>query len=190
LRVSELASTTSQHNQEPGFPTSQLAAELLTLLREAGESIDEDVGHTRDCLHRARRLLAGDQDSAPQGRPVHGSGLAPWQMRRIVRHVEEHLHALIRTEDLAAVARLSVSHFSRAFRDSFEDTPYAYVLGRRVVRAQEMMVSSDDSLAQIALSCGMADQAHFSRLFRRITGESPSRWRRRHAATRVDRQAS
>ncbi|THK35807.1 AraC family transcriptional regulator [Ensifer sp. MPMI2T] len=77
--------------------------------------------------------------------------------------------------------RLSVSHFSRAFRDSFQETPYAYVLRCRVARSKEMMATTNEPLAQIALSCGMADQAHFSRLFRRLTGESPSHWRRRHS---------
>lgn len=177
--MSELSSIAHQDHQEQGLEVSELAAELMTLIDEAGDSIDEDVGRTRDCLHRARRLLLRHSE-APSCAPA-GQGLAPWQMRRILRHIEEHLQDIIRTEDLAGIARLSVSHFTRAFRDSFQETPYAYVLGRRVARAQEMMIATDQPLAQIALACGMADQAHFSRLFRRLVGESPSRWRRRHA---------
>nr|WP_252192875.1 AraC family transcriptional regulator [Rhizobium sp. CSW-27] len=164
----------------------EFATELLTLLDEAGLSINDDIDRTRECLDQAQRLLSSHkqgatEDRAPQGQG--GQGLAPWQVRRIARFVEENLHQMIRTEELAGIARLSVSHFSRAFRDSFGQAPYAYVLYRRIARAKQMMRESDEPLAQIALCCGMADQAHFSRLFRRLTGETPSHWRRRHART-------
>lgn len=164
---------------KPGFDSRDLAAALSVLLDEAGLSIDEDIGRTRDCLVEAKRLLRHHGGDTQPAKEQAGQGLAPWQKHRITRFVENNLHEVIRTEDLASIARLSVSHFSRAFRDSFDETPYAYVLSRRVARAKDMMASSDESLAQIALSCGMADQAHFSRLFRRLVGETPSRWRRR-----------
>ncbi len=156
-----------------------LAAALCVLLDEAGQSIERDIGRARDCLIEAKQLLRRHGGQAKLVTEPSGPGLAPWQRQRIIRYVENNLHEVIRTEDLAAIARLSVSHFSRAFRDSFDETPYAYVLGQRVARAKALMATSDDSLAQIALSCGMADQAHFSRLFRRLEGETPSRWRRR-----------
>lgn len=164
---------------KPGFDSRDLAAALSVLLDEAGQSIDEDISRTRDCLVQAKRLLRHHGGDAQPAVEPTGQGLAPWQKLRITRFVENNLHEVIRTEDLAAIARLSVSHFSRAFRDSFQETPYAYVLSRRVARAKEMMATTEDSLAQIALSCGMADQAHFSRLFRRLAGETPSCWRRR-----------
>jgi AraC family transcriptional regulator len=52
---------------------------------------------------------------------------------------------------------------------------------RRVERAQGLMLRSDVSLAQIAIDCGFADQAHFNKSFRRILGESPGAWRRARA---------
>jgi transcriptional regulator GlxA family with amidase domain len=44
------------------------------------------------------------------------------------------------------------------------------------------MLADDEPLCQVALSCGFADQAHFSRVFRRLTRRSPNEWRRSHKA--------
>ena len=89
----------------------------------------------------------------------------------------------IRIEDMARVARLSASHFSKAFRLDFGTSPYAYIVRRRIERAQEMMLLTDEPLAGIAVACGLADQSHLTRLFHRIVGVSPASWRRlRHSS--------
>ncbi|MEJ1962532.1 MAG: AraC family transcriptional regulator [Gammaproteobacteria bacterium] len=105
-------------------------------------------------------------------------GLAPWQVRRVTAYIEEHLAATIRLQDLARIARLSHSHFCRAFKESIGHPAHAYVMRRRVQRAQGLMLTTAESLSQIAAQCGMADQAHFCKLFRRLVGESPNAWRR------------
>jgi transcriptional regulator GlxA family with amidase domain len=105
-------------------------------------------------------------------------GLAPWQVRRVLAHIDANLSTPIRNEDLAAVARLSTSHFNVAFRNSVGESPHEYVIRRRVERAQGLMLSTDKPLSDIAAECGLADQPHLTRLFRRIVGESPAAWRR------------
>jgi AraC family transcriptional regulator len=107
-------------------------------------------------------------------------GLAPWQQRKVDRYVREHLERLMRVDELAEQVSLSASHFCRAFKDSFGDTPHAYIVRLRLERAQELMLSTEDTLSQIALACGLADQAHLSKLFRREIGETPNAWRRRN----------
>jgi transcriptional regulator GlxA family with amidase domain len=82
--------------------------------------------------------------------------------------------------DLAAIARLSTGHFCRSFTRSFGVAPFAYVAGRRLARAQELMLTTEDPLSQIALACGLCDQSHLTRLFRRHLGTSPNVWRRSH----------
>jgi len=109
--------------------------------------------------------------------PIRG-GLAPWRIRRVTVYIETNLDSAIRTKDLAGLVELSSFHFCRAFRDSFGDSPHAYVTRRRIERAQGLMLTTNNSLSQIAMDCGLADQAHFNRLFRRFVGESPGAWRR------------
>ncbi len=100
-------------------------------------------------------------------------------------YIEEHLASTIRLEDLAQLARLSHSHFCRAFKESLGHPAHAYVMRRRVQRAQGLMLTTGDSLSQIAAQCGMADQAHFCKLFRRLVGQSPNAWRRAHRQVEV-----
>ena len=99
-------------------------------------------------------------------------------------YVEANIGSNIRTTDLARVVRLSKAYFFRAFRNSFGDSPMAYVVKRRVSLGQELMRNSRASLSQIALACGMCDQAHFTRVFHRVVGVSPGLWRREFATGR------
>ncbi len=143
----------------------------------------------------AKRMPANPSTRVPA--PVVGTatrgGLAPWQVRRVTEHIEEHLASTIRLQDLAGIARLSHSHFCRAFKESIGHPAHAYVMRRRVHRAQGLMLTTPESLSQIAALCGMADQAHFCKLFRRLVGESPNAWRRarrQSAPARADSTAS
>jgi AraC family transcriptional regulator len=107
-------------------------------------------------------------------------GLAPWQKRKVDRYLRQRLEDRLRVKDLAQQASLSVSHFCRAFKVSFGTTPHTHINRLRVELAQRLMLTTEDPLSQIALACGMADQAHLSKLFRRGVGETPTAWRRRN----------
>jgi AraC-like DNA-binding protein len=109
--------------------------------------------------------------------PCRG-GLAPWQVRRLTMHIENHLAESLQCEDLARLVGLSLSHFMRAFRESFGCPPHAYLMRRRMEYAQGLMLTTNTPLGQIALECGLADQSHLSRLFQKFVGETPAAWRR------------
>lgn len=131
---------------------------------------------------QAARALTAKPGEATRTTLTRG-GLAPWQVRRVTEYIEANLASTIRLQDLARVARLSHSHFCRAFKESVGHPAHAYVMRRRVQRAQGLMLGTVDSLSQIAAQCGMADQAHFCKLFRRLVGESPNAWRRARRQT-------
>lgn len=158
-----------------------VVAELSTALNE---TLRDQRSNAAACLQRAQAMLHGvegtssDESSDAPSNKVARQGLAPWQVRRVLAHIEANLSAPLRNKDLAAVARLSPFHFAVAFRNSVGESPHEHVIRRRVERAQGLMLSTDKPLSIIAVDCGLADQAHLTRLFRRIVGESPAAWRR------------
>jgi AraC family transcriptional regulator len=113
--------------------------------------------------------------------PVKGDfagGMAPSTLRRCMEFIEAHLEGDIRLSELAREAGLSASHFIRSFRQSTGKPPYQFLLDRRVERARTLMRDHRTSLTGVALASGFADQHHLARVFRRITGLTPSSYRR------------
>ena len=152
---------------------------LARLLTDAFEGLDGDLDLARVSLSRAVALVDGPK--APD-ETVSRGGLAPWQARKIAALVEVTLERSVRIGELAACARLSKSHFSRAFKVHFGRSPQQYVLERRVARAQHLMLIGEGRLCDVAQACGFADQAHLSRMFRRLVGAAPNAWRRAQTA--------
>jgi AraC family transcriptional regulator len=105
-------------------------------------------------------------------------GMAPSTLRRCIALMEARLEADLGLGELASEAGLSTSHFIRSFRESTGKTPYQFLLDRRVQRAQTLMRDPRASLAEIARATGFADQQHLARVFGRITGVTPSTYRR------------
>lgn len=104
-------------------------------------------------------------------------GFAAWQSRRVAAHVEANLACKIVIKELAASLDISVGHFCRAFKCTFGMPARIWIRQRRIEFAQGLMLTTRASLCEIALNCGMSDQSHFTRSFRRIVGEAPSSWR-------------
>jgi AraC family transcriptional regulator len=110
-------------------------------------------------------------------------GLTRWQMRKVKAHIDANIGARIPCGELAELVRLSIGHFFRAFRVSFGASPQSYIMRQRMLRAKMLMLTSNEPLTVIAMTCGLCDQAHFSRAFRRAVGVSPKHWRREHGST-------
>ena len=150
--------------------------------------LNEELDSAQTCLQRAASALRLAPRSTEIGsialkrsHPIIRGGLAPWQARLLKTHIETHLDTTIRTKELAKLVQLSSFHFCRVFRVSFGSSPHGYVTKRRIERAQGLILTRKLPLGQIAVDCGFADQAHFTKLFRRLTGESPGEWRRMRA---------
>ena len=166
----------------PAMPSSR---DLLTrLINAASATFDSDRDTAKACIVRAAALL---QDEPPRENRLTvrslspRGGLARWQAKRVEAYINENLTRRVRAVDLAAVVQLSPGHFTRAFRETFGETPIAYVARQRMRHAQHLMMNSRDCLSQIALACGLSDQSHFTRVFRRAVGMSPREWRHQFA---------
>jgi AraC family transcriptional regulator len=160
----------------------ELSALLSELIAEAREASKSDPQAANRCFGRLEALLSqtcatndGHDDAA-----VCPGGLARWQSVLVKRHIDANLSERLSTADLAGLVCLSEKHFARAFKRSLGCPPHAYVVRCRIALAKELMLGAQPPLSQIAFACGLADQAHLCRIFRRFVGESPLVWRRKH----------
>jgi AraC family transcriptional regulator len=108
-------------------------------------------------------------------------GLAPWQRRRVVELLQQHLDGEIKLARLAGECRLSVSHFTRSFRTTFGTSAHRYLILHRIEIAKVLLSETNNSLVEIAAQTGFSDQAAFTRTFAAIVGATPAKWRREHS---------
>lgn len=109
--------------------------------------------------------------------PRRGEALSPGMLSRIVEHIDRQLAEPLTVGDLARLAGLSRSHFSRAFQLMTGDSPRRFVLKRRLCRARDLISGGVASLAEIAARTGFSSHAHLTTAFRKELGTTPSRYR-------------
>jgi AraC-like DNA-binding protein len=161
----------------PDCSAAALVSALEPLLAElhGGDERDARPGN----MPANRSAFAQPRPRACGARGPRG-GLTPHALRRVREYVLAHVDERIEVEQLAVIARLSSCHFARAFRQSMGVPPHRYVLIRRIHVGAELVRDTDRSVADIAAAVGFSDQSHFTRTFVRITGDTPSAFRRRH----------
>lgn len=122
-------------------------------------------------------LIRLNGTSAPT-ESLRRGGLADWQKKRIADYIEAQLDARITIADMAELVRLSPFHFSRAFKQSFGMPPHRYHMMRRVETAKNLLGGTATPVTEIALQLGFSEASSLSAGFRRMTGVSPSEYRR------------
>ena len=108
---------------------------------------------------------------------------APAWFDDVTDHVMESLDRRLSIEELAAVAGMSRSQFSKCFRETAGQPPHQWVMEARIQHAQRLLCDGV-YLSQVAHDTGFADQAHFSRCFRRATGLPPGQWCKRYNSSK------
>lgn len=125
-------------------------------------------------VHELVRLAQG---VGARPAPTRG-GLAGWQQRAVTAYVEEHLDETIPLSKLAELARLSQFYFSRAFKESLGLPPHRYHIMRRIERAKSMLANATTSVTEIGLAVGFSETSSFTSAFRKMTGLTPTAYRR------------
>jgi AraC-like DNA-binding protein len=113
-----------------------------------------------------RRLNAPGRDNAT------GSEFGP-----VLAYMRDHYHSPITNQQLARLAHNSVRAFERKFHSTFHLTPQKYLRKLRLRMASRALAYTSQTLAELAVSCGFADQSHFTREFRRQFGRTPRDYR-------------
>jgi AraC family transcriptional regulator len=148
-------------------------------LRQAIESVDNVDGLYVEALgtvllHEISRLNRGSSRTDV----IVKGGLAAWQQRVVTAYIEEHLSEQVSLATLANLVRLSTFHFCRAFKQSFGVPPHRYHTSRRIECAKTMLAERKHSVTEIGLAIGFSETSSFTAAFRKITGQSPSRYHR------------
>ena len=112
-----------------------------------------------------------------QLKPVRG-GLTALQLRRIKEFVDAHISKQIGISELANLVGLSRFYFIRAFKQSVGLSPYQYVLSERISVAKELLLKRDLSIGAVALLVGFSDASQLNRTFLKLTGITPTVFRR------------
>jgi AraC family transcriptional regulator len=179
LLVTECGARSSEVELKPRvfFENANLWQTVQKLKRTSDVGADDQLYRDALGVVLSHELLCLGGDDAPQPQVVRG-GLAGWQSKRVLEYIEEHIAEPISLTSLADVARLSPTHFARAFKQSFGMPPHGYHVHRRVERAKIMLADPIRSITEVALACGFSASSSFSTVFRRTCGRTPMSYRR------------
>lgn len=140
---------------------------LFSELLEGGKNgkLYRDSLSTALTVHLLQKYATGTLQSRPL--PQQGFG-------RVLEYIDSHLTEDISLATLAQTANISTSHFTALFKQSIGVSPYQYILTRRVKRAQELLIHSNLTVAQVASEVGFYDQSHLTRHMRRLLKITPA----------------
>jgi AraC-like DNA-binding protein len=155
---------------------------ILDNLTQVLAGVDEDGGFLGPCfvdsvgLALTCHLLRLYAPRRPRIKP-RVSPLPAWKLRRVRDFIEENLFQPIYLSELSEIAGLSRMHFAAQFRAATGQSPHAYLLQRKIGRAQTLLGDPTLSVADVAAIVGFKNKAHFATAFKKIVGTPPSRWR-------------
>jgi AraC family transcriptional regulator len=131
------------------------------------------------CDHLVTALVCYLLEHYSQPVQAQAGGLGGARLRRVLRHIAQHLETPLPNTELAALCGMSAAHFSREFHRAIGLPPHRYVVNLRLGRACAAMLGSDARIADIAQDNGFHSASHFIRAFTAHYGQSPTAWRAR-----------
>ena len=102
------------------------------------------------------------------------------RLRQARDRMDREFASPLDVEALARTASMSAGHFSRSFRAAYGETPYSYLMTRRIERAMTLLRRGDLSVTEVCYTVGCASLGTFSTRFTELVGVSPGTYRREH----------
>ena len=167
------------------YNVTPLLVERDVVIQHLAQAVEQAVcenvsnsDHFIDPIARALadRVSALSRSSEPW--QVQTAGLPDYELRRLNDFIEDNLEGEITLAAMASACGIGTKSFVRAFAATTGKSPYQYVIAARVERAKRLIEQDQEGLAEIALRCGFSHQEHLTRAFRRLTGQTPGRYRR------------
>jgi AraC family transcriptional regulator len=179
LHIYLRANLVSVHNVTPLLVERDVVIQHLAQAVE--QAVCENVSSSDLFIEPIARALA-DRVSAisrsSEPWQVQTAGLPDYELRRLNDFIEANLESEITLAAMASACGIGTKSFVRAFAATTGKSPYQYVIAARVERAKRLIEQDQEGLAEIALRCGFSHQEHLTRSFRRLTGQTPGRYRR------------
>jgi YesN/AraC family two-component response regulator len=127
---------------------------------------------------RRKNILPGSEAPAQPGTPPCTVTLSQYhKIQQAVRFINDNYRTDIHLAAVAREAGMSLSHFSRTFKKVMGLSYQAYLNSRRITKAKNLLRPSAQTVSEIAVNVGFADPTGFGRIFRKLTGNTPSAFR-------------
>ena len=169
----------------PAAPTVALAeptafSALFDLLLHAWEGHPSALRDARVSALTLQILAVILEDWQGAGSPPRPPALMTAQDRfsGLIVYLSQHLDRKLGRDDIAAFAHLQPNHLDRVFRRAYGVSPMQMLRDLRLQRARHLLESSDQTVAAVAALCGFEEAGYFTRVFRRIVGQTPGEYRR------------
>ena len=111
------------------------------------------------------------------------------RLRPVINYISEHYHEKIYIEKLADIIMVSPDYFTKMFKDSIGKTPVEYINGIRVNKAMKLLISTQDSMADIAAKNGFCNPNYFHKIFKQYMDVSPLAYRKLNSCESATNQA-
>jgi AraC family transcriptional regulator len=151
-----------------------------TLVRMLVDEIDHPAKHPLFAENLVGSILTGFLDLDVEAPARDRGRLTQGQMKKLVAVVGQRGNARISVAEMAEVLGLSESWFGSAFKQTTGKTPAHWLIEHRINQAKELLLEGRLSIADIAARLSFTDQAHLTRAFRKIDGNTPAQWRKAH----------
>lgn len=102
----------------------------------------------------------------------------PFILKKVVKYIEDNINNRIDINELAQMTRWSSQHFIRVFTQFMGDTPYQFILKKKMEKAKVLITESDIAMKDIAFELGFRSYGNFCKLFKRETGKNPDEYRK------------
>lgn len=166
---------------QPHFATSDRLMQQLGLALKSELKSDglgsrvyvESLTHTI-CTH----LLRHYSQCNPNPQQISpAKGLSRWKLRQVVNYIQDNLNQDLSLAEIAAVADISMYHFSRLFKQSTGFAPHQYVMNCRIQEAQRLLAKTEKTIEEVSQVVGFQNQSHFTNVFRKLIGTTPKVYR-------------
>ena len=158
------------------FDTGEPIVERVELAPDPNNSINWFVT-TKIPLYSRKKKIIGLACIARNMTEAHEKLRPHVEMNKVLEYVRENYEESIRIEDLAKLMHLSSSQFERRFRKVFLISPTRHILNVRIRAACNLLSSTNDTIASVALESGFYDHSHFVRSLKKVMGVSPTEFR-------------